>query len=178
MGTHIAIDGYNLIGVTTGMGLSSADLEGARKELLQSIEIYRRTIPSNRRTRVTVVFDGTRSGRLARSREVHKGIEVVFSRDGEQADHILKEMARNKREGLTIVTSDREIAGYAVSNGTVVVSSEEFSDILARSLYADIKGNDMEEEEEVDKTDKKGPARRLPKEERRRLRRIKKLRGE
>ncbi|NOS36071.1 MAG: hypothetical protein GQ522_05490, partial [Deltaproteobacteria bacterium] len=100
MSLRLAIDGYNLIGATYGMEMLNRDIEGVRDMLIKRLAEYRRIRSKEGTLRMTVIFDGTRSGRLSRSREMVAGIEVVFSRSGELADHILKEMAKNTREGL------------------------------------------------------------------------------
>ncbi len=178
MSLRLAIDGYNLIGATYGMEMLNRDIEGVREMLIKRLAEYRRIRSKEGTLRMTVIFDGTRSGRLSRSREMVAGIEVVFSRSGELADHILKEMAKNTREGLTLVTSDRDVADYAKRQESVVISSEEFNDILEMAVYADMKGADMEDEDEIPSGvggAKKGPARRLSKEERKKNQRLKKL---
>jgi len=78
---------------------------------------------------------------------------------------------------LTIVTSDRDVAEYAKRQESIVVSSEEFDDLLEMAAYAGMKGSDMEEEEETSGRvgAKKGPARRLSKEERKKKMRKNKL---
>ncbi|MFQ5586421.1 MAG: NYN domain-containing protein [Thermodesulfobacteriota bacterium] len=178
MSLRLAIDGYNLIGASYGMEMLHRDIEGVREMLIKRLTEYRRIKSKESALRITVVFDGTGSGRLSRSRETVSGIEVVFSRSGEQADLILKEMAKNMREGLTLVTSDRDVADYAKWQESVVISSEEFNDLLEMAAYADMKGVEMEDEEEMPSGvggAKKGPARRLSKEERKKRKRLKKL---
>ena len=81
---------------------------------------------------------------------------------GETADSILKEYAERFREGLTLVTSDRDVANFAISKNTVVIASDEFLAVLDTSEYQDMKGV-IEEDEEEERKDKKGAARKLPK---------------
>lgn len=167
MSIHVVIDGYNLLG--SGRHWSS-DIEKERDSLIKSLVAYKKV----KRARLTVVFDGTSSGRLARGREVIAGIEVVYSKDGEKADDVLKEMARTKGEGLTLVTSDREVALYAQDRGAVVVTAGEFSELLDMAVYEDMKGVKPGDDED-NAREKKGPSRRPPKDERKKLRRLKKL---
>lgn len=169
MAMHLVIDGYNLIGAMAD--LAGMDLEGIREELLTRLLAYKRL----KKHRITVVFDGKRSGNLSRSSMNQKGIEVIFSRDGEEADQILKEMAKNKRQGITLVTSDRAVASFAEAHGAITIPSEEFDSKLAYAGYSDIKGITDEDDEGYASTVKKGNPRRLSKEERKRLKRIKKL---
>lgn len=166
MSLHLVIDGYNLIGVNAGLN----DIEAQRETLIGSLAAYKRL----KRVKVTVVFDGTRSKRLTGSKETRSGVEVIFSRDGQEADEVIKNFARTKGEGLTIVTSDRDVSSYARAHRAVVVSSNEFRDLLDMALYEDLKGVSPEDEENG-QHDKKGPSKRPPKSERKKMNRLKKL---
>lgn len=166
MSIHLIIDGYNFTGRSEG---SFRDIESYRDSLIEKLSIYKKL----RRVAITVVFDGTHSGRLTRSRDMKAGVEIIFSKSGEQADSVLKNMAKSKGGSLTIVTSDRDIASYAGSFGSVVISSDEFRELLDYALYEDLKGVSSEEEEEDHK--KKGPSKRPPKAERKKKNRLKKL---
>jgi predicted RNA-binding protein with PIN domain len=185
MALHLAIDGYNLLGASTGRGLGVRDIEKERENLIERLNAYRRV----KGCKVTVVFDARGSGRLTRTRGKRNGIEVIFSGADEDADLILKEMAREKGASLTIVTSDREVRGHAESQGTVVITSGAFSKLLDMALNMDIKGleedrpgsgfTDMDYKPAVTgrgrAARKKGPSKRAPKSKRKRQRRLKKL---
>ncbi|MBI5827005.1 MAG: NYN domain-containing protein [Deltaproteobacteria bacterium] len=168
MALHLVIDGYNLLHASSPGAFG--DIEAERERLIDGLAAYRRL----KRVRLTAIFDGTASGRLSRSREMRSGIEVVFSRDGEEADRILKELAREKKGSVTIVTSDRDVASYAEANGAVTIGSEEFRNLLDLALYEDLKGVKTEDEDETAR-EKKGPSRREPKAIRRKMNRLKKL---
>lgn len=169
--TNLAIDGYNLIQFRGGP--SFGDMEGEREALLDQLKVYRKL----RRVKVTVVFDGASSPGLGRNKERVSGIDVVYSSPGEEADDILKEMASEKGEGLTVVTSDRDVADFAESRGSVVLSSPEFDELLQGALFEELKGVTPEDEEEDEDTfgRKKGPSKRAPKKDRKKKRRKKKL---
>lgn len=162
MAVRLAIDGYNLIG-------SARDVEEAREALIRDLSVYKRL----RKVRITVVFDGTHSGRLQRGKENRKGIDVIFSKNGEEADHILKRMAKETGRSLTIVTSDHEITVSARASGAVVISSDEFRNLLEKALYEDMKG--LAEDDDEDTHEERGPSRKLKKAERAKAQRIKKL---
>ena len=170
MAIRIVIDGYNLIGASTGVGLSVRDIEAQRENLIKRLIPYRKT----KHAKLTVVFDGAGLGRLSRSREIKDGVEIIFSMAGETADSILKEYAERFREGLTLVTSDRDVANFAISKNTVVIASDEFLAVLDTSEYQEMKGV-IEEDEEDERKDKKGASRKLPKKERLKEKRLKKL---
>lgn len=171
MAIHLAIDGYNLTGVMTMPGAMATDLEGTREELIKRLLAYKRL----KGHRITVVFDGKKSGSFYRARINQSGIEVIFSKDGEEADQILKEMAKKERYGITIVTSDRAVASFAEAHGAVAIPSDEFDVILSLAIYSDMKGVTDEDEEEDTSTKKSGNPRKASKQERKRLQRIKKL---
>jgi predicted RNA-binding protein with PIN domain len=170
MAIHLAIDGYNLLGASTGRGLGVSDIDRERENLINRLKTYKRV----KGCKVTVVFDARGSGRLARSKEKKDGIDVIFSGAGEEADRILKEMAREKGPALTVVTSDRDVRGYADSQGSVVITSGTFAGLLERTLYMDMKGLE-ETEEEQRKGGKRGPSKRASKRVQRRRRKLKKL---
>lgn len=168
MALRIVIDGYNLLGARGFECLS--DIEEARERLIEELSIYKKL----RGAKVTAVFDGTRSGRLTRGREMKAGVEVIFSKDGEEADCVIMELAGKAGRGLTIVSSDRELAGFAKSRGAIVVSSGDFAALLEVALYESLKGIRPGDEEDGPHP-KKGPSKRPSKQERRSLNRLKKL---
>lgn len=171
MAVHLVIDGYNLTGVMAISAQTTADLEGVRDELIKRLQAYKRL----KGHRITVVFDGKRSGSLSRAKMHQGGIEVIFSKDGEEADQILREMAKKERHGITIVTSDRAVASFAEAQDAVTIPSDEFDAILSLAIYSDMKGVGDEDEEDDAPTKKSGNPRKPSKQERKRLQRIKKL---
>ncbi len=180
MALRLIIDGYNLIcakdrsfvGDFGGASFGLPDITEARELLLESLLVYKRV----KHARITVVFDGTSGARLGGGREMHKGVEVLFSKAGVTADDVIKDMVRSTGTGLTVVTSDRDVASATEVAGAVVVSSEEFLELLQMAEYSELKGADMEDEDEDGGTwQKKGPARKPSKKERQRLKRLKKM---
>ena len=171
MGLRLIIDGYNLISTLSAPDNFSMDMEAERDELLHRLEVYRRV----KRVKITVVFDGTGTGNLRRGSEKYKSIKVIFSRGGEEADAIIKDMAREGGTGLTIVTSDRDVADSAERAGAVVISSQEFAERLYMAEYSEMKGVTEDDDNEEIKNPKKGPSRRNPKKDRKKAGRLKKL---
>ncbi|MBI5233702.1 MAG: NYN domain-containing protein [Deltaproteobacteria bacterium] len=169
MGLKVVIDGYNLIHATLGAG---HDIEAARHGLIERVSIYARM----KQARVTVVFDAMGRGRLMRQTERIRGVDVVYTRAGESADSLIKEMARKTGSGLTVVTSDRELCSFVEKTGAVVFSSHEFGSRLDDALYADMKGGDIDgSDEDYPRVNKKGASKRPSKKERQKLQRLKKL---
>lgn len=154
---QIAVDGYNFIKQSPELRrLEQIELQRAREGLLQMLARYKFL----KGHAITVVFDGGPERALRRERI--RGIEVIFSKPGETADDVLKRLAMEKR-GLTVVTSDREVADFAEKKGAAVISSLQFArKVETARLYAG-KGQEGEEPDRPLAPLKKGPSRRPPK---------------
>ncbi len=173
MSVHIIIDGYNLIRQSAELGeLERIGVELSREALLDRLRAYKKM----KAHAVTVVFDGTEApGPAPRAASV-KGVRVRYSRQGEDADAVIKRMAARERERAVIVTSDQEIARFSESKGAAVVSAPAFEEKMNMAGLVDGSGgNDGESAGWVPTTKKKGPSRRPPKRRRGARRKIKKL---
>ncbi len=162
---HIAVDGYNFIKQSPSLrALEKVDLQEARQKLVKLLAEYKRIKGHS----ITVVFDGMQEISRGIQKERQSGVEIIFSRSGEKADDVLKRMAAEKKKGIVIVTSDREIAHFAEKKGAASISIEDFNMRLEMARIFSFKG-----EEEKDSgyrplsPHKKGPAHRLPKSKRR-----------
>jgi predicted RNA-binding protein with PIN domain len=170
----VAIDGYNFIKQSPELRrLERIELQKARAGLIESLVQYKRIKGHS----ITVVFDGWQEGRLAGHRERSGGIEVVFSRRGEKADDVLKRLAAEKRNGILLVTSDREIAEFAEKKGARVVPVSDFAEKMEMARFYALKGTGGEERypDRFLAPAKKGPSRRLPKSRRKTVAAAKKL---
>lgn len=164
MGTHLIIDGYNLMGVMKGI---PEELEDAREDLLDTLASYRQ----RKSHAITVVFDGWRHDRPIEQHERRGGIDVIYSKRGEKADQVIQRMVRHYGKDCTVVTSDREIIQVARTYGVFVLEAWEFAAKLRQSsLGGSIPHKELDpgEDEQSVRTDKRGNPRRLPKAERRR----------
>lgn len=170
----IAVDGYNFIKQSPDLRkLEQIELRKAREGLIERLSRYKRLKAHS----ITVVFDGWQEGRLAGHRERFSGIDVVFSKPGEKADDVLKRLATEKRDGLLLVTSDREIAHFAEKKGAKVMEVANFGEKMEMAQFYAWKGSTGE-----DKTsdrpiapDKRGPSRRPSKSQRKSMAAAKKL---
>jgi predicted RNA-binding protein with PIN domain len=174
MAIHIIIDGYNLIRQSRRLSeLDRLDLQLGRENLLKMLAAYKKI----KRHRMTVVFDGIDACGLYRQRDRVKGVAVIFSRQGESADDLIKRMVTKEGQKTLVVSSDREVSGFAEANGAATIGSPEFLDKLDMAEMISLKGAVSEEEMKGWKptTRKKGPRRRLSKKERRNRRRMEKL---
>jgi uncharacterized protein len=156
---YLLIDGYNLL---KRMGFDTGDLETGRKGLLDWLALYKR----ERGPRITVVFDAYRSISLNRTRENHKGVEVVFTRENETADDLIRERIRARQAGLVVVTSDRAIIDEAKSHGVTFLTADRLESVM--NVPDSVA-------EESPRPEKRGNPRKLPKSVRRAKRTIGKI---
>jgi len=174
---HIIVDGYNLI--RQSAALRSAErrsLEEGRKALVRALTQYKRL----RGHRITVVFDGWVGGSPREERDMAAGVAIIYSRLGEKADEVIKRLVAAGSEEILVVTSDREIASFAARRGKAAIASPDFTDRLERINAGELPGDapeaaDDDEEEIRTSAKRKGPARRLSKQQRAALARIRKL---
>ena len=132
----ILIDGHNLIGRMPTLTLADPDDEW---QLVALLLAYRRRT----RKAVAVVFDPGGAFALPESRR-HGGIEVVFAPHGSSADEVIARRVRRSRDraGITVITSDRELAGEARNYGARVKSAEEFAAELSALAEDKSEGHD------------------------------------
>ncbi len=101
-------------------------MSAEREKLIRLISEYHKVKGHD----ITVVFDGWKSGGSREETLKTGGVAVIYSRLGENADHVIKRIiSRDKREWI-VVTSDRDIAGFAWANGCIAVPSERFSAVI------------------------------------------------
>ena len=169
---HLVVDGYNLLGVRGGL---RGDVEARREALIRELAGYRQ----RKGYPLTVVFDGWRSGHPVEHGEWREGIEVVFSRQGETADAVIKRLAAKYGSDSAVVSSDREIGNFARAQGSTIITSGEFETRLHMSGTRPIarKQEADEEEEQRPQRDpkKKGNPKKLPKSVRLKARKIKRF---
>lgn len=168
---HLIIDGYNLVGVTTGFGGS---LEGARDALIASLAAYRR----RKQHPITVVFDGWKQGLPNGGHEHRSGVQVLYSKKGEQADQVIQRLARQYGSECAVVSSDHEVAGGARSAGAFVMTAQEFAAKLRAmpsGAETPFKELDAGDDRPSRGASKKGNPRKLPKAARQRFRQLKRF---
>lgn len=144
------------------MRFDAGDLEAGRKDLLDWLSLYKR----ERGPRITVVFDAYRNLSLNRTRENHKGVEVVFTRENETADDVIRERIRTRQIGLVVVTSDRAIIEEAKNYGVTFLTADRLESVMQSPEPVT---------EEAPRSEKRGNPRKLPKNVRRAKRTIRKI---
>lgn len=177
MGIHVVIDGYNLIKQVTGLARhESESLEKARSVLIDLVSSYKKI----KGHKVTVVFDGVLNLSEFANAYVERGVRIIFSPGTLSADAVIKGMVDDEGSRITVVTSDREILFHAENHGAGTISSVEFYDrlIFAKKINEGGRVEVDDDDKPLHKrwlTKKKGPAKRLPKKERRNRQRLEKL---
>lgn len=167
---HLIIDGYNLIRQSPDLQrLEARELEAGREALLERLAPYHR----RSRHQITVVFDGWQGGHRVESRDRRQGILVIYSRLGERADEVIKRLLSRDRERAVVVSSDRELQDCARQVGATWINAARFAAL--HLLPGKPPAPDETDEPGPKNGLKKGPARRLPKAQRRRQQRLKKL---
>lgn len=173
MSIHIIIDGYNLIRQSSELSrLDQQDIQLGREALIDILAMYKKI----KRHRITIVFDGAMAPRNSQQQDRQKGILIIFSKNNESADSVIKKIARSEREKVLIVSSDRAVIRSAASFGSATISADDFEKKLFMARHAD----DVEIGIDDSKgwkptTKKKGPSRRPSRRQRRNRRKIRKL---
>ncbi len=122
---------------------------------------------------IIVVFDGWKSGG-EESVSLIDGIRVIYSGLGEKADLVIKRVISSRKNPWIVITSDRDISDYAWSKGCIVISSDEFRDILDKQDETLTGKFELIEDNEFEPK-KKGSPRTLSKREKAKKRALSKL---
>jgi uncharacterized protein len=160
MAIHIIVDGYNLIRNYPPLSrVEEVDFTQGRNFLLEWLSEYRR----QSKNPITVIFDGGGGGGLFAERDIFKGIKVLYSRSGQTADEVIKNIAAKEGEKALVVTSDRELSFNCRSFKAATIRSEEFAHLIQEKGRISPEGNGVEDELEDRPRKKKGISRRLSK---------------
>ncbi|MBU1274681.1 MAG: NYN domain-containing protein [Proteobacteria bacterium] len=161
---RLVIDGYNLIHAVPELAFASDKGEG-REALMEALRLYRKRRPH----KIKVIFDGGLEP--GGDQQSLAGMPVGFSGAERSADDVIAALAAREGAGITVVTSDRELAGRCRVHGAVVLTSEEFGNRLLEVALGLPPGGEGGEDGWDFTTKKKGPAKRLPKDQRKKARR-------
>ena len=122
---HLIVDGYNV----TKRGFAEMSLEQQRKRLITGLG----GIAAQTGDEVTVVFDGAE--RVHGLPPSPRGVRVLFSRKGDTADELIRQLVRAEPAGrpLVVVSSDREVADGVRRHGAYPMGADSLLRRLARS---------------------------------------------
>jgi predicted RNA-binding protein with PIN domain len=122
---HLIVDGYNV----TKRGFGDLSLEQQRARLISALA----GIAAQSGAETTVVFDGAE--KLNAVPGIPRGLRVLFSRKGQTADDLIRQLVRAEPPGrpLVVVSSDREVADGVRRHGAYPLSSDTLLRRIARS---------------------------------------------
>ncbi|WP_199516103.1 NYN domain-containing protein [Nucisporomicrobium flavum] len=121
---HLIVDGYNV----TKRGFADMSLEQQRKRLITGLG----GIAAQTGDEVTVVFDGAE--RVHGLPPSPRGVRVLFSRKGDTADELIRQLVRAEPGGrpLVVISSDREVADGVRRHGAYPMGADSLLRRLAR----------------------------------------------
>jgi predicted RNA-binding protein with PIN domain len=121
------IDGNNVMALTSGW---HRDPAGARRRLIHQLACF----VAATRARVTVVFDGPSDADFPGGTRF-RSVTVLYAKPGSDADNRIKDMLRNSsyRRDTVVVTSDRPLGSFAAGQGSKVMRSHEFRNLLTEA---------------------------------------------
>lgn len=122
---HLIVDGYNV----TKRGFAEMSLEQQRKRLVTGLG----GIAAQTGDEVTVVFDGAE--RVHGLPPAPRGVRVLFSRKGDTADELIRQLVRAEPAGrpIVVVSSDREVADGVRRHGAYPMGADSLIRRLTRS---------------------------------------------
>jgi predicted RNA-binding protein with PIN domain len=122
---HLIVDGYNV----TKKGFGDISLEQQRGRLINGLG----GIAAQSGAELTVVFDGAE--KLVAVPGVPRGVRVLFSRKGETADELIRQLVRAEPAGrpVIVISSDREVADGVRRHGAYPLSADTLLRRLARA---------------------------------------------
>jgi predicted RNA-binding protein with PIN domain len=121
---HLIVDGYNV----TKKGYGDLALEQQRSRLVTGLS----GIAAQSGAEVTVVFDGAE--KMVAVPGVPRGVRVLFSRKGETADELIRQLVRAEPPGrpVVVISSDKEVADGVRRHGAYPLSADTLLRRLAR----------------------------------------------
>ena len=122
---HLIVDGYNV----TKRGFAEMSLEHQRKRLITGLG----GIAAQTGDEVTVVFDGAE--RVHGLPPAPRGVRVLFSRKGDTADELIRQLVRAEPPGrpIVVISSDREVADGVRRHGAYPMAADSLLRRLARA---------------------------------------------
>lgn len=130
----LIIDGYNIIGAWPDFR-NSINLQASRERLIEIICDY----AGYTKDRVIIVFDAYGGDNKKRSEEKIAGVEVVYTKAGETADHYIERLVDSLCRNLSrqievrVATSDSIEQSIILGRGAARISSPELRDIVMRT---------------------------------------------
>jgi predicted RNA-binding protein with PIN domain len=122
---HLVVDGYNV----TKAGFGELSLEQQRSRLVTGLG----GLAAQTGVEVTCVFDGAE--RMHGLPPTPRGVRVLFSRKGQTADELIRQLVRAEPSGrpVVVISTDREVADGVRRHGAYPLTAETLVRRLKRS---------------------------------------------
>jgi len=133
----LIIDGYNVIGAWPDF-TSSINLQESRDRLIELMCDY----AGYTGDRVILVFDAYSGDSVKRTYENVAGVEIVYTRSGETADHYIERLVDSlcrdlsKQIEVRVATSDAIEQSVILGRGAARISSPELRDVVMNARAA------------------------------------------
>lgn len=128
----LLVDGYNIINAWPELSeeVKKVDLSSARDKLIDIMADY----SASTGIIVIVVFDAHHVDKNTRTNYIINGVEVVYTKEGETADHYIERIADAiaREEKVRVATSDWIEQQIVMGRGAWRIS--------ARELYEEVRG--------------------------------------
>ncbi len=133
----LLVDGYNIIHAWPQLRslVNLVGLDAARDKLIEIMGDYRGVSGE----RIIVVFDAYHTQRIGYTKEKRFGVELVYTRRGETADHYIERLISeiNPRDvGLIrVATSDSTEQTVIMGRGGIRVSAQELLGYVQQAIH-------------------------------------------
>jgi len=133
------IDGNNLIGHTSNYRLN--DIRSKYGLILKLIRFQK-----IKKSKITIVFDGTPDISLDRLNYNPKKFSIIFS-ESVSADTKIKEILSTKKylRDIYVVSSDRELIDFVKNKGAKVIKCSDFNKLIRKTFKETKKENSKQE---------------------------------
>lgn len=145
MAEYLIVDGYNIINSWPQLvDLSKVSLEAARDKLIEIMSNYQGFVG----TRVIIVFDALYvKGSVEKHMNVN-GIEIVYTKEGESADHYIERFVHQISDNniIRVATSDWTEQQVVLAGGGIRVSAPELLKLVEetrKTIESEIKTNEQ-----------------------------------
>jgi predicted RNA-binding protein with PIN domain len=127
--------------------MARKNLRGAMKGLLDILKDYRAAAGKT----IIIMFDGKKEEGLELMHEKSGGMDVYYSLD-RIADFLIKDYIRQDKhpDQVTVVTSDKELVSYANRFRSQVILSENFAELVTKTLEPEPKEEEINPEKKAD----------------------------
>lgn len=130
----LLVDGYNIINAWDILkDAQKISLETAREKLIEIMADY----SAQMGIRVVIVFDAHQVKNIRRTSYNIYGVEVIFTKEGETADHYIEKVveAIGRVEKVRVATSDWVEQQIVLARGAARISARELYNEVKEMIY-------------------------------------------